>query len=258
MRSLFINCFCSDNSSKKRTSEAGFTLIEMLVATAVIAILSGSLMVLVEQINRTMVQRRAYSDIMVNQHIAAIDFEIQLKRLFRPGLLERPTESGWRLIGGGGNYTLDDYGMDRGFDEIGCQPASVDRLAGYESVPEGRDRSDRRSIFFFLGSDRSAYIQHCAFRRRAQESYENAEQLFPDFDDNLARQAGFHLADNVDMIIFRFYDPAAGWVEQWDSRSGDQQDRMPQAVEYAFRTFNPGGHVTPQWFRGIVRLSPRQ
>jgi len=242
-------------------SEAGFTLIELLVATAVMGLLSATLMMMMEQINQTMVDREARSTQMVNMHVTSVSFEAQIRRLFLPGIVGDPAGHGWRFKGGQGNYSFDDFGDNTPYEDIGCDPDGVDHLASFESLLERQVNvsdpsasSDRRSTFIFQVSDESAVVRECALRvRNTGHDGDDMEwgNTFPSFDDNTDDLHGDLIGDNIDIVIMRFYDPTEEeWVEDWDST-----EDMPDAIEYAFRTFNPEGHVGPRWFRGTVSIS---
>lgn len=252
--------------SVRERGNSGFTLVEALVSTAVLGVLVTVLMTVINQINDSSLSQRSRMDMLLESHIAAVNLETSLRRLFQPRLLNNPTNSGWQFQGanGGGDF-LTNFGDQSSFS--GCDPANQDRLSSYVSHYQavGSGVSDRRSLFLTL-SEGGTVVEDCAIvkRNRSHSASDlSSDRAFPVLDQDFTDVSGLQtLANNVDQFLLRYYDAETDvWVNEWDSTDSSspvQHNKMPDAIEYAFRSFDPDGHIAPIWFRGTINLKEQQ
>ena len=236
-------------------ADDGFTIIELMVATAIIGILSISLMTMMDQINNLLVLQEARSQGMVEKHVTAMTIESRLRRAVGPGLREDAAELGWGFRGHDESGGFEFGSTSQWQEGDGCSD-NRDQLAFMFSDIEEFEvwTSDRRPIDVYA-SDAGNIIERCGVQlnQRAHEGQEGFKELVEDFDS----VGDIQLGQDIDHLIIRYYDAEEEeWVNEWDgTEDGDQEHRLPAAVEYAFRSFDSTGRLDPSWHRGMVHIN---
>jgi|GEM_PF-6786495 len=235
-------------SHKLADNEKGFTLIEVLISTAIIGIITITLTTLMNQVNQAMIQMENQFAQSGEKKVGFASFETSLRRTHAPEL----SSDGWHFMG-------DDHGSDFEFgtlDDINldCEAEDSHGMRKYFSHPEHREGnpdmvSDRRVRTINLESP--AQVQLCALLLD-QQSHENSANNYPSLLSYGAGGAAH--VNNVDRLSFRYYDEGRdSWYTSWPEED-DHNESLPDAVEYAYRVVPPGGDFDPSWFRGIVNL----
>lgn len=253
----------SDPGASFFKARGGFTMVEVLAATAIMGILALPLLTVTNVVTRSLHSDSAQFEMMVELKIASQIIKRDLRSLFRPEhiIYEDPVEAGFRFKGEGGAFV---YGTST--DQGNCDGQDSDRLATYLSDfaafnAEGEPASERRSLALHI-SPAGESLDHCVLRRRAlvhDEADLNDDRLFPDFDDNWDNEdgtpnmQGVAAGSFIDYLSFQFYDGESGqWVDTWDS--DNHAGQLPDAVEYALRAYDPEGNVEPVWHRDKINL----
>lgn len=257
--------------------EGGFTLIEALVATAVLGILSVVLANVINQVTQATTSQRALGVLMTNLNMAGNQIVDDLRsanrnsafsgKKFRflgvdnDGKFETTTEVSHEDLGVSSGNDVDHLHYHNLYSN-----QELDAHLGGES---SSSVSERARIDYFLCAPVNTECNYSVLggelgvmknrRRHDKEDLDQNNDFVPPIETDIMNTSGANvLAFNVDYLSFRYYDNDANsgageWVNSWDS--DNHGGSFPDAVEFAMRGYDPGGHIEPQWYRGAVTLN---
>jgi len=265
-------------NDQNKGNEDGFTLIEALVTTAVLGILSVVLANIVSQVTTAATKQESLSSLLTNLNIAGNQIIDDLRSANRNSQLSGST---YRFLGVDGDGTFETQTTVSHESLAVSSGEDVDHLHYHnlysnleldahlsKSDPADESVSERVRLDYFLCAPVATSCSYSplggergVMKRRERHDKEHLDTdgvAVPPINPDIMNTSGANpLAFNVDYLSFRYYDNEEGggtgsWSNSWDSvsKNGD----FPDAVEFAMRGYDPGGNIPPQWYRGVVAL----
>lgn len=252
------------STGELRPGEYGLTLVELLVTTAVTALLATALATTIHQVTTVTMKHRQLSESRSHLLYAMNSIVDDLRNI------GRQTER-WE---GNVHYQLRGLDGDGTFENSTLshsRPGSsedVDRIFFHTSLSDQgiADGSAQSSVGYFLSPDDNDLYPEGTWRlMRFSEDHdgglENGEQL-PLFNTDINdpnQNFTNPVAARIDRLSFRYRSEDGNWYNTWDSDQPalpqvDGEGDLPVAVEVAVRSFSEGNEVDPQWRTTIVSL----
>lgn len=276
---------------RKRTDSDGFTLIEMMVAMAVLSILMIGMSQFYAQFVTAARQSRAYSSIDENLTLVMGKMTESLKSAAR--VSRAPGENPFDLVGvdGDGKFVSSGDTPHQTLSAVSMPNDHSDRIHFHGLDPMRlRDLdhlSDRVYYAFWIngeGSDVTMPKLENTWGIVMRKSYDNGKNNLvphypkktsdpsPELDLNSSsisfggphEHQNFVMGRNIDYLSFQYYDEKSEtWTNSWDTL-GPDEGRFPTAVRvairgYDYRADNAGVNsrrtVPPRWHQTTVTLS---
>lgn len=268
---MTLTFLSEETPPNSRRGESGLTLVELLVTTAVTALLATALATTIHQITTVTMKQRQLTESRSHLLYALNTIVDDLRRVGRQ--TERWNANvHYRLLGrdGDGTFQNSSRSHDRPSDN-----ENVDRLYfhGLLGDREIGGTSGRVSIGYFLSPKANKIYREgtwrlIRFNQKHDEENANDGKLLPPFNtdiDSLYATEGDKtaVAARIDRLSFRYRSKDGSWYNTWDSDQTalpqiDEQGELPVAVEVAVRSYTPSSSgestVDPQWRTAIVSL----
>lgn len=250
-------------------AESGLTLVELLVTTAVTALLAFALAATIHQITTVTVQQRRLSESRSHLLYAMNSIVDDLRSAGRQ--TERWQGDGhYRLLGRDGDGTFENSTLSHSRPDSN---EDVDRLYFHALLNDREigEGSVRTSLGYFLSPKaNSVYTEGTwrliRFQKKQDEDFFDDGELFPPFNTDItsvSEQTKDPVAARIDRLSLRYRSEAGNWYNNWDSEDPsdpqvNEEGDLPVAVEVAVRSYTPSssgeGDVVPQWRTTIVSL----
>jgi len=229
----------TNKAVREKKSNAGFTMVELLVAIAITGILSISLMQIIEQTAVALRTNQASSSIMTNLNMAGRELASDLKKV----ALESenlPEGVSYRFLGvdGDGKFEYQDTSKHCALfscpESTGGGVGTVDHLhmhvmyADYEL--KGDNASERAAVHYFISNKETTLYSVNQYRlikrrKRHDETLMESGKSLPEIDEDIS-VLGVPVGLNIDYLSLRYLNESGTWVDSWDS------SQPPVAVEW--------------------------
>ena len=222
-----------DSLRSLRVKKSGFTLLEVLVAVAVFAMISAMVWYSIAQTFRTIEIVQAPGDMLRQARQVTSRVPAELSAAFLP-FNASPTA----------NVKFEFVGEDEG-DTDRVRFASLAHTKLYADANE----SDQSEIEYFCEADSKKGGTYRLFRREDTVI------------DDRADEGGVTLlmAEDVKEFQLSYYDPQRDeWIEEWDTTRTDQSNRLPYAVRLKLTLIDPDGFERTWFTASTIRLAKPQ
>lgn len=253
------------STGKLRPGESGLTLVELLVTTAVTALLASALAATIHQITTVTMQQRRLSESRSHLLYAMNSIVDDLRRVGRQ--TERwKGDVHYRLLGEDGDGTFENSTLN---DARPSGNENVDRLFFHALLGDQEigDGSGRVSVGYFLSPRANNLYREdtwrlIRFNDKHDEDHSADGDLVPPLNtdiNSVSENTKNPVAARIDRLSFRYRSEDGNWYNTWDSDQPalpqvDEEGDLPVAVEVAVRSFSEGNEVDPQWRTTIVSL----
>lgn len=207
------------------TSQRGMTLIEILISMAMLAFMAISVVMVIRssaEVQEDIRDRTELSQMGRN----AIEL---MRREFAMAMVSKQTTEDWVTF-----FKATDRDP---IDEVHFVTRAHEKR--YSDAKE----SDLAEISYTSESDRTGGSFATLLHRHdatIDDQYDRGGTLLP-------------MAHNVRKLNLRYFDTRKEeWVDEWDTESGEQVNRMPRAVEIVLELEDPKGNTASYITRGLI------
>lgn len=251
--------------------ESGLTLVELLVTTAVTALLASALATTIHQITTVTVQQRRLSESRSHLLYAMNSIVDDLRNAGRQ--TERLNgDDHYRLLGRDGDGAFENSTLSHSRPDSN---EDIDRLYFHALLGDQEtgveNQSGRVSIGYFLSPKANSVYREgtwrlIRFNKKHNKGLSEDGKLFPPFNTDISSVSEATknpVAARIDRLSVRYRTEDGDWYNTWDSDQPalpqvDEKGDLPVAVEVAVRSYTPSSSgesgVDPQWRTAIVSL----
>lgn len=268
------------NYEKGGSGQGGFTLVEALISVAVLGILTMVIANVISQVSQAAIAQKAGGRMMTNLNIAGNQIIDDLRSASRNNALS-PQSFRFRGRDGDGKFEKttsvphDDLGITDGTDvddmhfhnlysnlELDAHMGGLGTKCSSKAGDCSGSERVRNCYYLCVPGSGCTYSvlggEMGVMKRRDRHTHNETDDgvVAPPLNIDITNNEGANpMAFNVDYLSFRYYDNETGtWSNTWDS--DDEGGAFPDAVEFAMRGYDPGGDIPPEWYIGMVSLSP--